>query len=151
MSKETTTAMSESPLLGRGKGEAHEHDRKIALNAYTSACNKLLRLFCDKHEYDYDPLCWVGGDTGGVAMIGDYSVDMETIITDIKMEAPEEEFLKWYDYCLEAHDLHITAPNYRSWLMGCPRIPEEGLQRLRDIRAQLFEETERVKKEYGGF
>lgn len=126
----------------------NEHTRKKALNDYKVACNQLLRLFCAKHEYGYDPTCWVGNEPGGIACIGDYFIDMQTIITDIKMEAPASEFIDWYDYCVDAEELGLTSPNYMSWLKGCPRIPDDKLQRLRDIRTQLFEETEKLKNEF---
>lgn len=145
MTKKKNSAMPESPSSG-GVGEAINHTQAHA--RYCATCNELLQLFCAKHGYTAEPDCWVGGDVGGIAAIGDYYVDMRTIIVDLREEAPEEEFIRWYDYCLEADELHITSPNYRSWLHGCPRVPEERLQRLRDLRAQLFEETERIKREF---
>lgn len=119
-----------------------------ARDLYTRGCTQYLALFCAKHGYGYGDTAWVADEVGGLAVIGDYYVDMRTIITDLDMCAPEEEFLSWYDYCLEAHDLGIDSPNYSSWLSGCPRIPEERLQHLRELRAQLREETKRIKQEY---
>ena len=125
-----------------------EHIRKVALNDYTVACNQLLRLFCDKHEYDYDPMGWVAGEPGTIASIGDYFVDMATIIADIKMEAPEDEFLKWYDYTLELGTINptIPTPNYESWLRGCPRYSEEHIASLRRS-AQRVEEAKQALEE----
>lgn len=115
---------------------------------YRQACNQYLALFCKKHGFSTCDTYSVGDEPGDIATIGDYYVDMRTIIDDLEMDAPEEEFIKWYDYCLEAHDLGIASPNFRSWVKGCPRIPEERLQRLRDLRGALLEETERLKKEF---
>lgn len=145
MTKKTNKpAMPESPSSG-GVGEA---DLKQTSLLYRQACNQYLALFCDKHGYDLRDTDWVAGVMGDIATIGDYYVDMRTIIDDLEMDAPEEEFIRWYDYCSEAHDLGITSPNFRSWVKGCPRIPEERLQRLRDLRCALDEETERIKREF---
>ena len=137
--KTNNPAMPVSPSSG-GVGEASL--------LYRQACNQYLALFCDKHGYDLRDAEWVGGVLGDIATIGDYFVGMRTIIDDLEMDAPEEEFIRWYDYCLEAHDLGIDSPNFRSWVKGCPRIPEERLQRLRDLRGALHEETEQLKKEF---
>lgn len=120
-----------------------------AITDYTAACDNILRLFCEKHEYGYGhPDTYWPDDYCGCAMIGDYAVDLQTMIDDLKMDAPEEEFIRWYDYCLEAHDLGITSPNFRSWVKGCPRVPEERLQRLRDLRGALNSEIESIKREF---
>lgn len=132
------------PLLGRGWGAYLKQTSLL----YRQACNQYLALFCEKHGYDLHDAEWVGGEPGDIATIGDYCVGLRTIIDDLEMDAPEEEFIRWYDYCLEAHDLGIESPNFRSWVKGCPRIPEERLQRLRDLRGALHEETERIKREF---
>ena len=115
---------------------------------YQQACNQYLELFCEKHGYDLRDAEWVGGEPGSIAEMGDYFVGMQTIIDDLTMDAPEEEFIRWYDYCLEADALGLDSPNFRSWLKGCPRIPEDRLQRLRNLRDELREETERIKREF---
>lgn len=119
-----------------------------ARDLYTRGCTQYLALFCKKHGYSTYDTEWVCGEPGDIAIIGDYSADMRTIIDDLEMDAPEEEFIKWYDYCIEAHDLGIDSPNFRSWVKGCPRIPEERLQRLRDLRGALNSEIESIKREF---
>lgn len=108
-----------------------------AKRIYEEGCNLYLRLFCEKHGYDADSqdTWWVGNDVGGVAGIGDLYADMATIRADIDKDAPEEEFLKWYDYCTEAHCLGLSSPNYVSWLMGCPRQYDE-MERIRELKKE---------------
>ena len=141
MIKKNNPAMPASPSSG-GVGEA---DLKQTALLYRQACNQYLALFCDKHGYDLRDAEWVAGEPGDIATIGDYFVSMRTIIDDLEMDAPEEEFIRWYDYCLEANDLGIASPNFRSWVKGCPRIPEERLQRLRDA---LNSEIDSIKREF---
>jgi hypothetical protein len=144
MKKKNNPAMPGSPSSG-GVGEAVLKQTSLL---YRQVCNQYLALFCEKHGYDLHDAEWVGGEPGDIATIGDYYVGMRTIIDDLEMDAPEEEFIKWYDYCLEAHDLGITSPNFRSWVKGCPRIPEERLQRLRDLRGALKSEIDSIKREF---
>jgi hypothetical protein len=74
---------------------------------------------------------------GTVAGVADYFFDMQTIITDIDADADRHELVRWYDYCMEMHDVgEKTAPNYKNWLKGCPRkSPEE----IEDIKRRVDE------------
>lgn len=97
---------------------------------------------------------WVVGDVGGITECADYIVGMDDIITDIDRDAPEDEFVKYYDYCLRVGSIacgKISTPNYSSWLSGCPRMSEEQITRLeelqRDIRKAERELEEQIRKE----
>ena len=63
---------------------------------------------------------------------------MATIRTDIDNDAPEEEFIKWYDYCLKASEYNITTPNFISWVRGCPRTSKEKFEELDELKRQLI-------------
>ena len=114
---------------------------------YEKACNAYLKAFCEKHGFDYEDASrsWVGDDVGGIAEAGDYVIGMATIRTDIDMDAPEEEFGKWYDYSMRVHaatDGKQSGPNFESWLRGCPRHSEEWFESLEKLRADVkFAET----------
>ncbi len=115
--------------------------KEKAREYFVKGCNEYLRLFCEKHDFDYEEAkdSWVGGSVGEITLCGDYYVAMPTIIADIEHDAPEAEFYKWYDYNLEASGFNLSTPNFESWLRGCPRASEESLRRLRDIRNTLEE------------
>lgn len=102
------------------------------LQDYYSSCNELLRLFCEKHDFDYDDAkdSWVAGDIGSIVECGDYYFDLQDIITDLKQDPHEDEIISWYDYTLRCSHLGITGCNYQSWLKGCPRYSEEDFARL---------------------
>lgn len=122
--------------------------KETAREYFVKGCNEYLRLFCEKHDFDYEEAkdSWVGGLVGEIAMCGDYYVAMPTMITDIEMDAPEAEFYKWYYYNLEAREYGFVTPNYESWLRGCPRVNNETLEKLRGITKNL-EDTIKEEKE----
>lgn len=130
-----------------------------AREMFRRGCEAYLRLFCDKHGYDYEDAAqsWVAGDVGDVVCVSDMYVSLNDIRTDIDRDAPEEEFVKWYDYCLRLGviDLSIPTPNYNSWLRGCPRRSEEEIEKLEEIhhkvemaKAELENAIKNDKKEF---
>ena len=121
-----------------------EHARAM----FNLGCIEYLRLFCEKHEFDYEDAkdAWVGNEVGGVANVCDYFVGMNTIIADIELNAPEHEFIEWYDYCLEADEFGLDVPNFKSWVKGCPRTPKETLEHLRKLKQELNDCIKREKE-----
>jgi hypothetical protein len=115
--------------------------KEKAREYFKKGCNEYLRLFCEKHDYDYEEAknSWVANCVGDITCVGDIFVGMQTIITDIEHDAPEEEFIKWYDYNLEAGEYGFVTPNFESWLKGCPRVNTETLEKLRGITKTLEE------------
>jgi hypothetical protein len=111
---------------------------------YEKACNAYLRAFCNKHGFEYEPDAWVAGEVGGITCVSDYYVDMRTIITDMESNAPEAEFMKWYDYCLRAGSLGCVTPNFKSWLAGCPVKSEAELEKFEKLHHQI----EKLKEEF---
>jgi hypothetical protein len=124
--------------------------KETAREYFEKGCNEYLRLFCEKHEFDYEDAkeMWVAGDVGSIVCCGDYFVDMQDIITDIEQDAPNGEYENWYDYCFDAHNLGLTAPNYSSWLKGCPRCSQGEINRLYDLKREFEQAVNDAKIEY---
>ena len=126
--------------------------KETAREYFVKGCNEYLRLFCEKHDFDYEDAkeSWVGGSIGEITMCGDYYVAMPTIIADIEMDAPEAEFIKWYDHNLVANEFGFTTPNFESWLRGCPRVADETFKKLQGLKNDLddaiLEEQARLNK-----
>lgn len=124
-----------------------KQERKALRASYDDACNQYLAAFAAKHGIDRSDCDWVGDEPGGVAMIGDWFASMEVITLDIDRDAPEGEFLKWYDYGLRCDELELPDKcNYRSWLQGCPRYSEEAFERIAALRKTLQEAGERMQR-----
>lgn len=109
------------------------------LQEHYNACNKLLKIFCDKHEFDYEDAkeSWVADDIGGIACCGDYFFNMDVIVTDLKEDPHEDELTKWYDYTMRCSYLGISSCNYISWLNGCPVHSEEDLKKLEESKERV--------------
>ena len=126
--------------------------KEKAREYFVKGCNEYLRLFCEKHDFDYEEAkeSWVANCVGDVTCVGDIFVGMQTIITDIEMDAHKEEFIKWYDYNLVAHEFCFNTPNFESWLRGCPRVSEETFKKLQGLKNDLddaiLEEQARLNK-----
>ena len=126
--------------------------KEKAREYFVKGCNEYLRLFCEKHDFDYEEAkeSWVANCVGDITCVGDIFVGMQTIIADIEMDAPEEEFVKWYDYNLVAHEFGFNTPNFESWLRGCPRVSEDTFKKLQGLKNDLdnaiLEEQARLNK-----
>ena len=126
--------------------------KKQLRSDYEKACNAYLKAFCEKHGYDYEDAVrnWVGGDVGGITECADLFVNMDDIITDIDRDAPEDEFVKYYDYCLRVGSIacgKISTPNDSSWLSVCPRMSEEQITRLEELQRDIRKAEEILENE----
>lgn len=119
--------------------ELEKISKEKAKQLYEDGCNAYLQLFCEKHEFDFEDAkdCWVGGNVGSITECGDYFVDMWTMIDDIELNAPEDAFFKWYEYCLRANEFDLDVPNFKSFIKGCPITTEETFKRLESIKNEL--------------
>lgn len=120
---------------------------------FENACNAYLKAFCEKHGYDYEDAhdSWAAGDVGGVVLCGDQCVSIDTIRTDIDMDAPEEELLKWYDYVTEVGFYNLPSMNFENWLKGAPRIPRESIENIKARKQELDDLIKEAEDIYKGF
>ena len=127
--------------------------KEKAREYFVKGCNEYLRLFCEKHDFDYEEAkeSWVANCVGDVTCVGDIFVGMQTIITDIEMDAPEDEFIKWYDYNLVAHEFGFATPNFESWLKGCPRVSSETFNKLQGLKNNLDDAIKSEKEKLSEF
>ena len=127
--------------------------KEKAREYFVKGCNEYLRLFCEKHDFDYEEAkeSWVANCVGDITCVGDIFVGMQTIIADIEMDAPEDEFIKWYDYNLVAHEFGFNTPNFESWLRGCPRVSDETFKKLQGLKNDLDNAIKSEKEKLSEF
>ena len=111
---------------------------------WDKVCDRYLATFCEKHDYTYEPVAWVGSDPGTIADVSDMFIKMDDIRYDIDNDVPEEYFSKWYWKSVELHELGVdNYMNYPSYCKGAPDIwTEEKIEGLRKAH-QRVEETKR--------
>lgn len=112
-------------------------NKEEARRMYEDACDAYAQAFAERHGFDFSDAEWVASDKGGICLFGDYYVGFETIKYDVDNEPDKDEFIRYYDYCIEANEFGLTIPNYRSWCMGCPRTSPEAFEELRKFKKQL--------------
>lgn len=100
-----------------------------------------LKVFCEKHDYDYEDKSWVGGWVGEVAELGDDFYNLNDIRYDIDNNIPVGEIEKWTDYVLRLGELDCPRRiNFQSWCKGAP-LPysEDMLNNIEDARRRVEE------------
>ena len=121
-------------------------DKETLKTNYKDACDAYLKEFCKKHDFNIEDACWIAGRYGEIVVVSDYPVDMQTIIDDINLDAPEDEFFKWNDYSLEMSILGaMSIPNFRNWVAGCPRKSQEEIEKLKKLQRKIKELKEELK------
>ena len=118
---------------------------------YTEAFEEYLKAFCEAYELPYEKDAWVAGDVGTIALIGDYYIDIQNMMYMLDNGIAFEEWLRWYDYSIDAHDLGLDTPNFTSWHKGCPRLTKEQIQDIKDKRQELKELIDQYKKNQNVF
>lgn len=105
---------------------------------YEIACNNYLYAFCKKHGYYFYHDAWLSNDAGTIACIADYYIDIVTIRYDVDNDVQKDEFLKWYDYCIELGSLgDKETPCFKAWCMGCPRKSPEDIEKIRATHKRI--------------
>ena len=142
--------MGYAELYLHNKGEMIVTKNNYSLKSeWQELCNKYLKKFCEKHEYTYEPDCWVANDPGTIANIGDMFVSMENIRYDLDNDIPEENFEKWYWKSLEVYELvGEKFMNYENFCKGCPDYwTEDKLESIRKAKQRVIEARDALERE----
>lgn len=122
-------------------------DKKELRRKYNDACNAYLSALLEKWQltgYHF----WIGDEIGGLCnMPDDNVISMQDIIYCIENDISYNEFIKWIDYNVDAHEFNFNHINLKSWHNGSPKVSEEVLDRLRQMKSNLTEECRRVNEE----
>lgn len=114
---------------------------------YEEGCNgylvELLSMWGLDAHYGY----WNSDKPGTIYHYGDtHNLSMEDIIYIVENDIEEDEVLEWEDYCLDAYEFKLGAPNLRSWHMGCPRTSKKTIEKFRKMKQELFDAVEAEKR-----
>jgi hypothetical protein len=76
---------------------------------------------------------------------------MQTIIEDIDLDAPKDMFIKWYDYCLIVSGFNFDTPNFKSYIKGCPIVPQEAIDKIKRAEQNLYDLINEQKEKIADF
>ena len=124
-------------------------DKKQIKDNFARACEEYLKALCEMFEMPYEQDAWVAGDIGTIACVGDYFISMDEIRYIVDNDITFDEYLQYYDYCLEAHEYGITAPNLENWHKGCPRATKEDFANLRKAKQDFDDLVKETKERLG--
>lgn len=116
-------------------------------------CQEYLKMFCDKHEYDFEDCLWVSDNYGTIACVSDIFISMEHIRYDIDNNIEETMFEKWYWKAIEIFELTgKDFMNYESFCKGAPDMwTEEKMEKLREAHMRVYEAEEALRQEIEEF
>ena len=111
--------------------------------------NKLTSRFLYDYFDDVDPdYWWVSNDVGGVLNYGDYFFSFDTILTCYKLDISFEQFINWYDFCLDNQSVNISLAKYILSPKERREAEEKHLKELKN-RVELAEkEFKKALDEY---
>ena len=119
--------------------------REIVIEDITSweiLTNSLVEKFLYDYFDDVDPdYWWVSNDVGGILNYGDYFINFDTILTCYKLDITFEQFINWYDFCLDNQSVNISLAKY---LLS----PKERREAEEKHLTELKERVEMAEKEF---
>ena len=129
------------------KSNKELYKRELKLN-WKEICNNYLFEFCNKHEYAYEPDCWIAGDPGTIACVCDMFVSMEDIRYDVDNLIDTACFEAWYWKSVDVYSLTKQKyMNYSSFCQGAPDPwTDERLNSIREAQKRVFEAQENFEK-----
>lgn len=116
--------------------------------AWDGICEAYLRVFCERHGYDFGEAFWESGDPGTVAVVDGMRVGMDVIRYDVDNRVPAGFFGAWHEYESEICGMEeafrgfkdfreLDHLGYRDFCEGVPLpyTPEEMLGLRRRLSA----------------
>ena len=104
--------------------------------------NKITEQFFYHYFDDLDPYyLWVSDEEGGILCYGDYFISFDTILTCFKLDISFEQFISWYDFCLDNQSVNISLAKY---ILS----PQERKEAEEKHLAELKNRVELAEKEF---
>lgn len=111
---------------------------EATIKKYQDACNDVVRLFADKYDVCVSQSDWVAGEIGGTICVNDeFYLPMDEIILMLTRNVEWSEFLRYWDYNMDAYYLGINTIKMKAWIDGAPRLNNEQIENLKERKAEL--------------
>ena len=119
------------------------------IDEWKKLSNKITECFLYNYFDDLYPYYWwVGDEEGGILCYGDYFISFDTILTCYKLDITFEQFISWYNFCLENQSVNISLAKYILSPQERKEAEEKHLKELKN-RVELAEkEFQKALDEY---
>lgn len=104
----------------------------------------LVKKFCPD-EMPLSDSYWIGDEIGSVLELHQDFYDYDTIRYIVDNNVQYDTWEDWYQYCQYVGDFGIKTPTLKSWCEGCPRLPQESIERLAKMKQDLQDQIEEDK------
>lgn len=118
---------------------------------FERACNSYRHAL--ERMWDLNPAdgYWIGDEVGGVYDNGGFvTLGLLEMIYCIEHDITQEEYEEWSDYNIKAHEYNFSYIKLEAWHTGCPRVPQETFDRLREMKDGIDTLVEDVKSKQNG-
>lgn len=109
---------------------------------------RFMKLTDKQGEWTADYSVWITEDEAYSFDEVRYVVDHATELTT-KYKNLSEELYKWVEYNIFAYEYKINYINLKSWLGGAPRMSEEAMLKIKNLRAKMEKEVNDLVEKYG--
>ena len=99
--------------------------------------NEYAKMFCERMGLDDDFSYF----SGNIFCVGDYFIDMRTIVWAINNLVDEEKFFEWYDYNLFIGENELGEITLEDYCNGKRRFSEEDINRIKSAKSRINEAT----------
>lgn len=125
-------------------------DKEKLYDMWGRVCDGYVAELAHMWGFEYKVSDWVGDDFGGVACINEeIYVNMDDVRYCVDNEICYDEYNEWSAYIEDVSEFSLPKMNLRSWHMGCPRVPKEVIDRLKQLKQSLNDSIDSINKEYG--
>lgn len=117
---------------------------------YGDICDEYLQTFCRNYGVCYDKDAWVADEKGTIACVGDLFFDFNDVIKYCVDNDLNDwnEITDWYEYAIYANEIGVSIPNFKSWHKGCPRLSNEQIDKINELRKDLNDLIEQAKESF---
>ena len=122
-------------------------DEDIA--SWKAQTNEITENFLFDYFDDIDPYYfWVADEIGGILNYGDFFFSFNDILTCYKLDITFEQFINWYDFCLENQSVNISLAKYILSPQERKEAEEKYLIELKQRVKTAEKELEKAIKNY---
>lgn len=117
---------------------------------YERACLAYVDKLKDMWELDSNYIEWIRDEIGGVLDYGCgvFTANMDEIIYCVENNITMDDYIRWQEYCSDCIELGFDAINLHSWNKGCPRIPQETFDKIRQMRKDIDDIINQTKNKF---